>query len=125
MIILARIFDGPNNGLAYALASVEDRYKVVTTKNPYEDAIALSNKGERVLVLYSLSTPIFVDVWREIASVARRFPVVAGGPHAMGDPLTLLRLGVKYVVVGDGEAALPAILEREEGHSDETPPNVL
>ncbi|MCU7787068.1 TIGR04013 family B12-binding domain/radical SAM domain-containing protein [Pyrobaculum sp. 3827-6] len=125
MIILARVFEGPNNGLAYALAPIEDRYKVVTTKNPYEDAAALVSKGERVVVLYSLSTPTFVEVWQEIAVVARRFPVAAGGPHAMGDPLTLLRLGVKYVVVGDGEAALPAILDREERHSDETPPNVL
>lgn len=124
-MLLARAFPGPNNGLAYAVAPVEDRYKVVATDDPLRDAARLAERGERFLVLYSLSTPLFVEYWRELAEVASKYPVAAGGPHAMGDPLTLLRLGVKYVVVGDGEAALPAILENEAEGGGDVPPNTL
>lgn len=125
MILLARLFEGPNNGMAYAVAPVEGKYRVVPTRNPLADASALEAKGEKVIILYSLSTPIFVEHWRELAEVASRFSVVAGGPHAAGDPITLLKLGVKYVVIGDGEVALPAIIEKELGLTDETPPNTV
>jgi B12-binding domain/radical SAM domain protein len=125
VILLARLFDGPNNGMAYAVASVEDKYKVLPTRDPLADAQALKAKGEEVLILYSLSTPVFVSHWREVAAVASRFPVVVGGPHAAGDPITLVKLGVKYVVVGDGEAALPVIVERELRLTHDVPPNTV
>ena len=125
MLLLARLFEGPNNGMAYAVAPLEDKYKVIPTRDPIADAQALKARGEEVLILYSLSTPTFVEHWREVAEVASRFPVAAGGPHAAGDPITLAKLGVKYVVVGDGEAALPAIVERELGLRDEPPPNTV
>ena len=125
MLLLARLFEGPNNGMAYAVAPLEDKYKVIPTRDPIADAQVLKARGEEVLILYSLSTPTFVEHWREVAEVASRFPVAAGGPHAAGDPITLAKLGVKYVVVGDGEAALPAIVERELGLRDEPPPNTV
>ncbi|AKT34878.1 B12-binding domain/radical SAM domain protein, MJ_1487 family [Pyrobaculum sp. WP30] len=125
MLLLARLFEGPNNGMAYAVAPLEDKYKVIPTRDPIADARALKARGEEVLILYSLSTPTFVEHRREVAEVASRFPVAAGGPHAAGDPITLAKLGVKYVVVGDGEAALPAIVERELGLRDELPPNTV
>ena len=125
MLLLARLFEGPNNGMAYAVAPLEDKYKVIPTRDPIADAQVLKARGEEVLILYSLSTPTFVEHWREVAEVASRFPVPAGGPHAAGDPITLAKLGVKYVVVGDGEAALPAIVERELGLRDEPPPNTV
>jgi B12-binding domain/radical SAM domain protein len=125
VLLLARLFEGPNNGMAYAVAPLEDKYKVIPTRDPIADAQALKARGEEVLILYSLSTPTFVEHWREVAEVASRFPVAAGGPHAAGDPITLAKLGVKYVVVGDGEAASPAIVERELGLRDEPPPNTV
>ena len=125
MLLLARVFPGPNNGMAYAVAPIEDKYKVVPTTDPLRDAHELQRRGERVLVLYSLSTPLFVEIWQEVREVASKYPVVAGGPHAAGDPITLLKLGVKYVVIGDGEVALPAIVEREAEGLEEGPPNTL
>lgn len=125
MLLLALLFEGPNNGMAYAVAPLEDKYKVIPTRDPIADAQVLKARGEEVLILYSLSTPTFVEHWREVAEVASRFPVPAGGPHAAGDPINLAKLGVKYVVVGDGEAALPAIVERELGLRDEPPPNTV
>lgn len=38
--------------------------------------------------------------------------LIAGGPHPSGDPEGTLRLGVDAVVVGEGEVALPTLLER-------------
>jgi B12-binding domain/radical SAM domain protein len=38
--------------------------------------------------------------------------LIAGGPHPSGDPEGTLLLGVDAVVVGEGEIALPALLER-------------
>jgi len=125
VLLLALLFEGPNNGMAYAVAPLEDKYKVIPTRDPVADAQALKARGEEVLILYGLSTPTFVEHWREVAEVASRFPVAAGGPHAAGDPINLAKLGVKYVVVGDGEAALPAIVERELGLRDEPPPNTV
>ena len=125
MILLARLFEGPNNGMAYAVAPLEDKYKVIPTSDPLADAQALKARGEEVLVLYSLSTATFVEHWRELGEIASKFSVAVGGPHAAGDPITLARLGVKYVVIGDGEAALPAIVERELGLRDEPPPNTV
>jgi B12-binding domain/radical SAM domain protein len=118
VIVAARLFPGPNNGLAYAVAPIEDRVKIVAARD-------LSEIPKGAVVLYSLSTPLFVEYWREVAEAARRHVVVVGGPHAAGDPISLLRLGVKYVVVGDGEAALSAILARESGQYIETPPNTV
>jgi B12-binding domain/radical SAM domain protein len=38
--------------------------------------------------------------------------LIAGGPHASGDPLGVFRLGFDVVVLGEGEITLPALLER-------------
>lgn len=43
----------------------------------------------------------------------------------MGDPMTLLKLGAKYVAVGDGEAALPAVIRRELYGEGAAPSNTL
>ena len=99
------------NGLTYALAPVEDELArggvpIVLTEDPLSASTRLSEKGYRPVVLYSLSTPLFAELWRELAQVAERFDVVVGGPHAAADPLTLLRLGARFVIIGDGEAAM-------------------
>lgn len=38
---------------------------------------------------------------------------IAGGPHAKVDPQSLLDIGFDYVVIGDGEKALPYLLENK------------
>lgn len=123
-VLIVRELPGAKNGLAYALSPVEERIKIVVARS-YEELLEAAKRAERPLVLYGLSTPAFAEYWREVADVASRYPVVVGGPQAVGDPLVLLRLGVKYVVVGDGEAALPAIIEREIEGLDVAPPNTL
>lgn len=123
-MLIARELPGARNGLAYALAAVEDRERVLVVRSR-EELLAAIGKSERPLVLYSLSTPSFVEHWREITEVASKAVVVAGGPQAVGDPVILLRLGVKYAVIGDGEVALPAIVERELGESNAAPPNTI
>lgn len=39
---------------------------------------------------------------------------IAGGPHAYMDPESLIKIGFDIVVIGDGELALPQIIERLE-----------
>lgn len=124
MALAVRELPGSRNGLAYALAPIEDRVDIYLVSNEAE-VKRLEEKRGKALVLYGLTTPSFAEHWREIAEMARQHVVVVGGPHAMGDPITLIRLGVKYVVVGDGEAALPAIIERELHGANIKPPNTL
>ncbi|MGC8972942.1 MAG: TIGR04013 family B12-binding domain/radical SAM domain-containing protein [Thermoproteus sp.] len=123
-MLIVRELPWSRNGLAYALSPIEEKVRVFVARSRDELLTAIE-KDERPVVLYSLSTPNFVEYWQEIAAAASKAPVVVGGPHAIGDPATLLRLGVKYVVIGDGEAALPAIVRRELEGSDEMPPNTL
>jgi B12-binding domain/radical SAM domain protein len=122
--LAVRELPGSRNGLAYALAPVEGRVDIYVVESEAE-VRRLEEKRGKALVLYGLTTPSFAEYWREVAEMARRHVVVVGGPHAMGDPITLIKLGVKYVVVGDGEAALPAIIERELHGEDIRPPNTL
>ncbi|AEM38653.1 Radical SAM domain protein [Pyrolobus fumarii 1A] len=80
---------------------------------------------ERIVVGVSLMTEHFVTEFsaiREFVSKARRVAgekllLVAGGPHATGDPLGTLRTGFDAVVVGEGEVTLPLLVEAwfEEG----------
>ncbi len=82
-------------------------------------------KGHRVVVGVSLMTEHFVQRYDEIrgfASDAKRLMgdsvlLVAGGPHATGDPVGTLRAGFDVVVVGEGEETLPLLIEAwgEEG----------
>ncbi len=47
-----------------------------------------------------------------LRSMNSRSFVVGGGPHPSARPEEVLRLGIDVVVVGEGELALPAIVER-------------
>ncbi len=68
--------------------------------------------------MYSLSTPVFLELSREIVQVSRRYPVVIGGPHAEGLYWQLLRVGAYAVVIGDGEIAVIELLDHFRGIID-------
>ena len=78
----------------------------------------LEEKGYKPVVLYGLSTPVFLQFALEVARAATRYPVVAGGPHAEGAYWQLLRLGVDAAVVGDGEAAIEWLALYYQGEAD-------
>jgi B12-binding domain/radical SAM domain protein len=75
----------------------------------------LGAETDRLIIALSFATADLPDSADVMASVRRLHPapfVVAGGPHPSAQPAEVLRLGADAVVVGDGEAALPALLER-------------
>jgi B12-binding domain/radical SAM domain protein len=76
---------------------------------------SLSRMGGRspFLVAYSFMTPHIAGVWKEIRGLRKRFGnravLVAGGPHAQGDPEGTLRMGFDAVSTGEGEITFPDV----------------
>jgi B12-binding domain/radical SAM domain protein len=76
---------------------------------------ALAEATKRLIVALSFATADLAGVASLLAGFRTLHPapfVVAGGPHPSARPLETLRLGASAVVIGEGEAALPALLER-------------
>jgi len=129
-VLVARVVYGARNAFAHLAAALEKEgllgrrtELLLVEENPLPLAEALREKGRRVAVLYGVSTPTLLEIAEELAETAARFPVVAGGPHAEGAYWQLLRMGVWAAVVGDGENALPALVEALLGERslDEVP----
>lgn len=82
--------------------------------------ISLAHKYEKVVVGFSFHTPDVIKVSQIVERVREQvirkqidnMLLVAGGPHPSGDPVGTLELGIDVVVVGEGEVAFPALLER-------------
>jgi B12-binding domain/radical SAM domain protein len=76
---------------------------------------ALASHGDPLIVVLSFATanlPEIAALMVELRALRPAPFVVAGGPHPSARPAEVLRLGVDVVVVGEGEEALPALLER-------------
>jgi B12-binding domain/radical SAM domain protein len=75
----------------------------------------LAGQADRLIVALSFATADLPDTAAVLADLRAMEPapfIVAGGPHPSARPAEVLRLGANAVVVGEGEAALPALLER-------------
>jgi B12-binding domain/radical SAM domain protein len=75
----------------------------------------LADQTDHLVVALSFATADLPDTLSLLASLRALRPVpfiVAGGPHPSARPGEVLRLGADAVVVGEGEATLPALLER-------------
>ena len=120
--VVMRVGYGARNSVAPIASALKqhrnDAKIYLVEEDPLPLARRLTDKGMKVIVLYSLSTPLFLDIAEEVARVSREFPVAAGGPHATGAYWQLLRLGVKAAVVGDGEPAAPLLVEALAGERD-------
>ncbi|NOZ88721.1 MAG: TIGR04013 family B12-binding domain/radical SAM domain-containing protein, partial [Crenarchaeota archaeon] len=118
LTLVARVVYGARNAFAHLASALEregllgGRVRMVLAEEDPSPLVAdLTRRGRRVAVLYGVSTPVFLELAGEIASVSRLAPVVAGGPHAEGAYWQLLRMGVHAAVVGDGEAAVVGLAE--------------
>ncbi|MEB3773425.1 MAG: TIGR04013 family B12-binding domain/radical SAM domain-containing protein [Desulfurococcales archaeon] len=122
--LLARVVYGAKNGFAHIASALEaagllgGEARIIFTEDPASDARRLEVKGYRPVVLYGVSTPVFLELEEEIRSIASRYPVVAGGPHAEGAYWHLLRDGALAAVIGDGEAAITGLVEYMLGWRD-------
>jgi B12-binding domain/radical SAM domain protein len=75
----------------------------------------LSQESDRLVVALSFATAHLHQVAALMTGLRQLEPtpfVVAGGPHPSARAEEVLRLGADAVVVGEGEEALPALLER-------------
>jgi len=76
---------------------------------------ALSDRTDALVVALSFATADSPQMEGLMASLRGLQPapyVVVGGPHPSARPAEVLRLGAGAAVVGEGEEALPALLER-------------
>jgi B12-binding domain/radical SAM domain protein len=75
----------------------------------------LAGQADCMVVALSFATadlPGVTALLAELRALEPALSIVAGGPHPSARPAEMLRLGVDAVVVGEGEAVLPALLER-------------
>ncbi|NPA85469.1 MAG: TIGR04013 family B12-binding domain/radical SAM domain-containing protein [Crenarchaeota archaeon] len=103
---------------AYSVISIVESsgFKAGFVKDPLE---ALRYAGKYKVVLgATLLTPMLLDegLLEGLRKVSGRLFLVAGGPHATGDPWGTLALGFDAAVHGEGEETLPELLRAlEEG----------
>ncbi len=98
-----------DNGFHVLVRSYKD------PSNMLRDGVNLQAKGYSVFIGYSLLTTVIPKLRMEIERVSEvagehGIHLVAGGPHATGDPLGTLRLGFQAVFHGESEETLPDYL---------------
>ena len=93
-----------------------DSYFQVKLVSSFHEVKALTETGVPVLLLYSFMTPHFPAVVEEVNRVrAQRTPrlkLLAGGPHASGDPASVLKAGFDFAYAGAAETGFSTVLER-------------
>jgi B12-binding domain/radical SAM domain protein len=75
----------------------------------------LAEEADRLVVALSFATANLAETAELLKGLRGLRPVpfvVAGGPHPSARPAEVLRLGADAVVIGEGEVALPDLLER-------------
>jgi B12-binding domain/radical SAM domain protein len=75
----------------------------------------LAEDTARLIVALSFSTadlPEAVALLTRLQTLEPAPVIIAGGPHPSARPAEVLRLGADAVVIGEGEATLPTLLER-------------
>ena len=89
---------------------------------------ALASETDRLVVALSFATadlPACAALLADLRVLSPPPWIVAGGPHPSARPAEVLHLGADAVVVGEGEAVLPALLERvQAGESPARLPGV-
>jgi B12-binding domain/radical SAM domain protein len=85
-----------------------------------DGALELAKRYDKLVLGFSFHTPNVIPMAQTIGELRQRLEqertdnvtLVAGGPHPSGDPLGTLEMGIDSVVVGEGEVALPNLLEK-------------
>ncbi len=108
------------NALVAAIDSSRAARIVIVDKftTAIETARRMSEKDYKVIIGVSLMTEHFVSNYdeiiefvRQVKALDRQVLLVAGGSHATGDPVGMLRAGFDVVVVGEGEETLQMVIE--------------
>ena len=123
--LLARVVYGARNAWAPLASALEaegllgEELRIhLVDGAPFEEAERLRSKGWEPVILYGVSSIDYLWLRGEIREAAKRYRVIAGGPHAEGAYWHLLRDGVYAAVVGDGEAAIVELARHLLGDQD-------
>ncbi len=119
-ILAFRYFRDNVNSIAYLLAAVEkseaSRHISTVLISDVSEVLRFSD-ADVIVLAYSLMTTQVVNLLEEFTKLRElkerlrdKLLLVAGGPHATGDPVGTLDLGFDIVVHGEGEETLPELL---------------
>lgn len=109
------------------IENLNQKYDTFILKKRTNSEISrIMNHFETVIFAYSFYTHDTPGIAAEINRITENFPhkkiiLIAGGPHASGNPHQTLRLGFDLVVKGEGEIAFPILLDhiwRNEPYSE-------
>ncbi len=126
LLVVVRAVYGARNGFAPLLGVIEGSsyYRRGLVRVVFSDGSPEGVLGEALglgylpVVFYGLSSFVYLELRGELRRVSSRFPVVVGGPHVEGAYWQVLRDGVRFAVVGDGENAVEGILDYFFGEGD-------
>jgi B12-binding domain/radical SAM domain protein len=96
--------------------SPKNRYSIAALGAVLDD-YSLVKRPEDGIMLYSFASPQAAAVYREVYASAADAIFIAGGPHPSGCPEETAK-HFDYVVVGEGEATLPELLDAIRDHRD-------
>lgn len=79
-------------------------------------------RHNQIIIGFSFFTSQLWEIYDLISLLKEKYNdnilYIAGGPHATGDPLGVLKLGFDFVVVGEGEKTIIDLLKRIDTGSD-------
>lgn len=116
IVVIARIAYGAKNAFGPIISSLIKEYGkklpiIMVEGNPLENANEWRIKGYQPVILYGISSPLYLELRPEIKETAKKYKVIVGGPHAEGAYWHLLRDGAWAAVIGDGENAITGLIE--------------
>lgn len=128
--VIARTAYGAKNAFGPIISAIIKEHSLdipikVVEENPLSSAAEFKAKGYEPIILYGVSSPLYLELRSEIRRASRLYTVIAGGPHAEGAYWHLLRDGAWAAVVGDGENAIAGLVEAlKRGDGPGEAPNV-
>lgn len=132
--LLIFVLEGYNRYSVAALAGILDQAKPDLELQFWQGRTDLGQRvrhvaslHRRVVVAFSFMSPQLpqiLPVLADLQPLPANVTLVAGGPHASGEPEQTLRMGFEVIVTGEGEVTFPRLLDRiltgERGYEELT-----
>lgn len=98
------------------LSSIEKRGLEKSFSVRVKDDLSPDSAPDGAIIAFSFQTVHLPEVRLDVRRFRQKAGIrlIAGGPHATGDPENTLKMGFDAVFAGDGEKLLPDFLERVE-----------
>jgi B12-binding domain/radical SAM domain protein len=120
--LLIFVMEGYNRYSVAALAGIIEQelpnlsVAFLQTRSGWDSQVRkLAAQHRRIVLAFSFMTPQLPEILPALEALQplpENVTLVAGGPHASGDPVGTLEMGFEVVVTGEGEVTFPALLRR-------------